>query len=565
MKELHRRYAWIPYLLLALIVLFLTQNGLSPFDAETFSGHDETQAARVIEFTRSIQEGRFPPRISTMMSHGGGFPIFSYYAPAAYWITSMMTGVLPFFSIPNILELSYLAALIVGAWGMYRIGRREGGIPAGMVAATAFVASPYVATEIFVRANLAEVWFFGLLPWGVLGMRTHTLWKQILSIVILALLFSVHTIMSPLALIFMIVITLVVRSWRAGFIILSALFLSASYLLPATTEIGEIQARTIASITQPLDHLVCPIQLWSSTWGYGGSAPGCSQDGMSFMIGKIQLILGGLGAFVYLLFQTLRAQRTPNSHVVGVIFLLLAGSIFFSLTVSYPFWEHIRPLHIMQFPWRFLLFALFGLAFFSGYAIQFVPGGRLRTIGAILVVVALMGMNQKFFIAEPVISDETFLRTYASDAYIKDTAAYRVAEYLPVSVDYKAWRNLEEHLGKRPAFWVTSGDPQAEIIPIDDRPFRKEVRVRSAEPITLHVHAAPYWRITLDDTVLTKFTTDKLGYPIVPVSAEEMSTITVTYVQTTIQHIGNTISLITAILMGAILVRHYVWKPRKKS
>jgi hypothetical protein len=65
-------------------------------------------------------------------------------------------------------------------------------------------------------------------------------------------------------------------------------------LLPVIFERGLVQAESIARLTIYSDHFLTLKQLWHSPWGYGGSAKVGEVDGMSFMLGKFQLMLAGL-------------------------------------------------------------------------------------------------------------------------------------------------------------------------------------------------------------------------------------------------------------------------------
>src|SRR5206468_3841834 len=111
----------------------------------------------------NLTHGQIPPRISPHMSFKMGYPVFTFYAPFAYWVSSALN--LSGFDVADSLKLSFLIAIILGALGMYYFLRSFFGMVASIFGAALYACSPYVAVEIFVRGNLGEVWFLGLLPW----------------------------------------------------------------------------------------------------------------------------------------------------------------------------------------------------------------------------------------------------------------------------------------------------------------------------------------------------------------------------------------------------------------
>ena len=91
-------------------ILFTLSKLLNPLDPRMFNFHDDTQAARIQQMALSIKSLHIPPRLAPEFSHNLGFPVFNFYAPTAYWIT---TGLhLVGFSIPMALKLSFFLTII---------------------------------------------------------------------------------------------------------------------------------------------------------------------------------------------------------------------------------------------------------------------------------------------------------------------------------------------------------------------------------------------------------------------------------------------------------------------
>jgi uncharacterized membrane protein len=97
--------------------------------------------------------------------------------------------------IVNAVRISMVLALITGGWGMYTWLNRRYARPAAFVGAMLFVASPWFASEIFVRGNLATVWFLALAPWSLWALSTFRRHK-ILTAFIIACTLMTHNALS---------------------------------------------------------------------------------------------------------------------------------------------------------------------------------------------------------------------------------------------------------------------------------------------------------------------------------------------------------------------------------
>src|SRR3989339_1230941 len=96
------------FLSIILMIVFFGKN-LNPFSSRMFQFHDETQPARIQQFTSNLKKLNIPPRIAYDFNQKKGYPVFNFYAPFSYWLTSLVniTGL----SIINSIKLSFLLAL----------------------------------------------------------------------------------------------------------------------------------------------------------------------------------------------------------------------------------------------------------------------------------------------------------------------------------------------------------------------------------------------------------------------------------------------------------------------
>ena len=310
------------------------------------------------------------------MNFGIGYPVFNFYAPTAYWIASFLH--LLNFSIINALKISFLGALILAFYGSFKFFNLFFDFWPALAGGFLYILSLYFPLDIFVRGNLAEIWFLALLPLSIFFIikmsRKKTIDKKIFltNTVILSILLTSHNIFSSAFFIWIIPFIIFFSKNRLINLIslLTALGLGAYFWLPVILETKYTFAKEVATLTFYQNHFLCPNQLWQSSWGFGGSAAGCLNDGMSFKIGKIQLILFILG-MLFFVYHLLIGKKNKSSSFP--LYFLVSTCFFLFLTVyqSAFFWKLFEDyLNIIQFPWRFIGLSILGIAFFSSYCLQ---------------------------------------------------------------------------------------------------------------------------------------------------------------------------------------------------
>lgn len=423
-------------LLTCVIVLIGYQ--LNPFNESYFSYHDVSQPARIEQFAKNLRSFQLPSSAPDM-NWGVGYPIFTFYAPTAYWITTALhIGGL---SISQSIKASFLLAMIVTGWGMYTLSLDSfKSKQIAFVSALLYGSSPWVAVEIFVRGNLAEMWFIALLPWAWVVIRRAQI--TIVAVVSLSLAFTSHNALSPVLFGWTLIHVIFQNEQRRALlkIIGLASLLSAHFWIPFMADIGKTYASEVARLTDYRDHFLCLNQLWTGMWGYGGSAPGCLSDGQSFMIGKLPIIFGVVGLALY-------TKSTMSKRKIQVFELLLVigivGSVWLAHSSSAWLWQIASLLQSFQFPWRFISFTLFGLSYFAGYLVSSIRHPRIRALFILACTLILMAQSTRFFAINQLVSanDDGALD---SPSYIREVAAYKVPEYLPRTVDRTLWLNMRK-------------------------------------------------------------------------------------------------------------------------
>ncbi|MGB9883167.1 MAG: hypothetical protein ACPLRN_01475 [Microgenomates group bacterium] len=423
-------------------IIFFLGRDLLPTNDYFFTFHDETQPARIQQFTKELKNFHIPPRVAPDMNYQLGFPIFNFYAPTAYWITSIVN--LMGFNIINSLKISFLLGLIIGFYSSFLFFANFFDFFPSILGAIFYVTSLYFPLDIFVRGNLSEVWFLALLP-----LTLHSLYQNsqknnpkifFFATIFLFSLLTSHNIYSLLIIPFILIFILISKNFKKNLqVFIFACLLSTYFWLPVFVELKYTWAKEVAKATNYQDHFLCWWQMWHSPWGFGGSNKGCFNDGMSFKIGKPQLIFFILGLIIFIIFY--RKKDKYFKYILLLSFYTISN-LFLTLYQSKPIWDTFSIFFSMiQFPWRFIGLSILGIAFFSAFFFEKIKFG-LKNILIILAIVLTLFLNQKYFYGQK-IANKKFEETYLSQSYIKNKVAYKAAEYLPKTVDYKNWRNLE--------------------------------------------------------------------------------------------------------------------------
>jgi hypothetical protein len=533
-----------------IVVFFFLGKELNPFDPHLFLFHDNTQAARLQEFALNLKTGIIPPRLAPNFPFQHGSPVFNFYAPFAYWVGSFihLMGLSSALSLKLLLFLGLFgsfvsfflfASLFFGLWG-------------GLLGATLYSSSLWMAVEIFVRGNVGEIWFMALLPLSLYLLKKNDAKKDRLSFILtsicLSFLFTVHNVLSLISVVFIILFSLLLIHKKKAFLaIIIGLLLGSYFLIPAVLENKLTYANEIAAKTKYSDHFLCAWQLWrADTWSYGGSGTGCLNDDMSFQIGKLQLILSGLGLGVFLYSLKKKWNHSIPLFILG--WTILCG--FLTITFSKPIWDLFSPIMSMfQFPWRFLPFVVFGVAFFAPYLTHIITNRRVHIIIVLMLSMATLFISGKFFSKPWKYSLDEYESMFLTQKYIGQKAAYEIPEYFPRTGNYKAWRTYDKS---------EVGFYSNKLTYEENKPFYKRILVDQIQ-MTLPIHYFPFWEITVNGTKITPTDFDVLGRPILS-ALQSHSTVVVRYNETPIEKFGNFISVFSMMILLLISASKNIWK-----
>jgi len=321
-------------------------------------------------FSAQLGAGDLYPRWLMGMNRGAGSPVFFYYAPLPFYLTSLGVGLFP--------QLSLNVQLAVGEWllialsgvAFFTYARRHVAVLAAAIAAAVYMLLPYhFEVDLWLRQDLGELTVY---IWMPLILRcTEQIFESStfnrnavigLAVTYAALMFS-HL---PTALLFSLCIGIYVlvlsaqqvsikglRQFAAG--IALGVALAAVYWVPALFAQNYIQS----------DKLWTPYFDFHR-WLY----PARSEVANPFAHRLIALI--NITTILFVLFWLVSffsAERKTKMRLLAPM-ILMATAWFLISPASLLLWEHAPALWKVQFPWRVVVVMDLATAIAAMHALQ---------------------------------------------------------------------------------------------------------------------------------------------------------------------------------------------------
>jgi hypothetical protein len=268
-------------------------------------------------------------------------------------------------------KATWALSLALGAFGVFFWLQRKG--PEALLASALYVYSPFILAAIYVRGELGEPFFWGLLPWlfAALSYGGRQAFAYLAALGISILLVLANPGFAVFALIAGAVYALLNRRWLFPIL---AFFLGFT-LYPFT--------RTFFPRPNPefFAHFVLPHQIFSAWWGVRASSPGWIEE-MPFQLGVIPLALSLLSLPGW---AKARDKAGSFALALGLIPILL------SLPLAYPLWKISSFWKLLRYPWEILGFAALGLAILGGMSLHYIPALKDWPLWAALSVLVLLG------------------------------------------------------------------------------------------------------------------------------------------------------------------------------
>ncbi|EEF23657.1 conserved hypothetical protein, partial [Ricinus communis] len=157
------RLAWLALPCLLVVALF----ACAPLLVDgAVDGHSiEYNLVWLKNFAAQLGVGEWYPRWLMGMNRGAGSPVFYYYAPLPFYLTSLGVGLFPGFSL-NV-QLAIGETLLIAASGaaLFFYARRYVGLLAALLAASLYMLLPYhFEVDLWLRQDLGELTVYICMP-----------------------------------------------------------------------------------------------------------------------------------------------------------------------------------------------------------------------------------------------------------------------------------------------------------------------------------------------------------------------------------------------------------------
>ncbi len=535
------------------LILILVLSGLivwPVFLQGYFFHHDDLQVMRVFEMRKCFNDLQLPCRWVPDMGYGNGYPLFNYYSALPYYIGGVSTY---FFSFVDSAKILFFIPLVLGGISMFLLAQKLYGKEAGFLAGILYAFAPYRALDSFVRGAIAESFALAIIPlvfyFVLKTAEKPTKWNIVFGSLSLAAFLTSHNIMTMFFMPFLLIwilMTLYFQKWKnLKPLILSFLLgigLSAFFLLPVFLEKNLVQTETLLQGGSNFrTHFVTVSQIFiDRTWGYGGSQFG-PVDTISFQIGW------PLWWFVLiaipLVFITFKKNIEKN--LIGVLFLtMFLISIFMMHNKSAFIWEMIDSLQYAQFPWRFLSLSIFACSLLGAYYVSFLKT-KWQMVAVTLISALTIFLNWNFFTPRefyPWINDQQKL----ADPLWEIQQKAGVMDYLP--------RTAFEPLGRAVNYAeVLDGNAQTSSYDVLSNSFSFNVDAIDKSTIQVPVFDFPNWEVFANGVLIPHNNNKDLGRIVLELEPGQYM-ITGKFADTPVRVIGNTLSLISLILLVLMLV-----------
>jgi hypothetical protein len=516
-----------------------------------------------------VSQGMLFPRWMPELVLGYGYPLLNFYGPTTYYVAEGL----------HLLGLAHSTALLAtlglliltGGYGALLLARDmfadlknpvfvknrvfELAVDApALVAAVAYLYTPYLLTNVYMRGALAEVGAQALLPWIFWSFRRLLRAERpelyvlpaALSLGGLAATHNITLLWIPVTLLAYIgVLWWPVRGWRAllwpaagG---MAAVGVSAFFWAPLILERGYLSGVAFDIAATYMGENVWTWRNfldWHLPFDYTLSIP--------FQIGALQLALAIAG------FVLIRPKTGEWWYWAIVALLGMAGIS----SLALPLWMNNELLLIAQFPWRLLSIVSLPLALMTGGLLTRLRATPLLT-GATLALLALIILSERpqAQMLTTLIRAPRDLTPAEVAQFELDTNAYGTSsssEFLP------RWAGDGVFAPQPPA----ESQPPVPAVRLDRAsPFRLELLVDAVQAGPLHFATFyfPGWQATLDGAPVAAYPEPARGLLTVDVPAG-VSGLTLVWTGTRVQRTANLVSLLT--LAGLLALA--LWLERRR-
>lgn len=553
-----KKYFTNPIILIWAVVIIILIPILKP---GFFSFHDETHMVDVYEMMRSLELGGFPPRFAPDFNFDLGHPYFNFYYHLPFYITTVFRYL--GFSMTDGFKYMLGLSVVLAASGFYFFLRNHVSKVSAVFGTLVYILSPYFAVDLYVRGSPGELYLFALFPWAGYFLRKYLKESGSINLALASIaIFSIgiaHNVLLPFIypILFLYgIINLIIlkvsskQSFKIFLPFILGILFAAYYLLPAFAEVKFISTYEQINIA---DHFPFIKQLIIPHWGYGPSIWGPLDD-ISFDIGTVNLVLLLISLVIFIW-----AKREVKILLIFFWTVFLIAVVLTNNRTLF-FWESIRFLRLVQFPWRMLLVTTISTSVIAALAIEVVSQkfNKNATVFLITIFLILIALNIWHYHPSEYkqISDEKYLELYFANRTLAGSGEKRglSQEYLNFTEDFiplTIWqKERPKELLSKVSFASDSG-----ILNYKEQGLSYQVNYETDKEDKVIINRAffPGWEAYSGFQKLKIEPYSAFGMIAVPVSSGR-GNFSLKFNNTPIRTIANSISAITASLILVLLI-----------
>jgi hypothetical protein len=520
-------------------------------------GHDfDFHLLNWMEAARQFSHGTLHPHWAFTPAYNAGEPRFVFYPPLSWYLGALLGLLLT--HLPGLSEAAgWTLAPIIFTWialtasGLtcYRLARAFASSNAALLAATIYLANPYMLFTAYERTAYAELLAAAWMPLLLLAILRDrvTVPRIALPVALLWLTNAPAAVMGSYALALLAAFRVVSTHRResAGTLQLALKILAgaslgfglaAFYIVPAVYERRFVQIAMATITGMRIDR--------NFLFEHTGTTPDALlHDQVLHTASVIAILL--LAATVVALVAAFMLRKAKSSAPIFPAFplaILSAGVAFLLTPLSVPLWNHAPQALFLQFPWRLLavlapVCALALSTVMSRFELKFTP----TAIAAVMLVAALTYPAYHAF-RQPCDPEDTAparLALFHSSAGTDPTD-----EYTPKTADNDALKP------NNPPYWLAAlpTDPPPATAQSGLGPMHLSVTAPRTEDLVLNLRDYPAWRINLNGAPAPTRAPRADGLIAIPIPAGA-ATIDIRYAHTLDQTLGDATSLLGILLL----------------
>lgn len=537
---------------LAIISVFVLLSSKAMFHTGFFRTIDDITTVRVEHLARELKRGEwvnnFPVRWAADLSHGYGYPIYTFYAPLSYYVGSTLMIIANLSDIVATKAI-YAFPLLIGSYLFYWASRRRLEWLSAISATIVYTVFPFRGFDTYIRGGVGEAWAMAFLPalvGGLFLIQDGNKFGKYIVAIFLALSILSHNISALLILSFVLIYGVIFLFKKKDFwlSVVLGLGLSTFFWMPMIAYLNIVKITYSESIGDKLLVFLEPVQkLVNFNFTY---VPMKTHTPLIFYI-----FLTSLVVFI------LKRKILHNEKRVSFLFWLSISLIMYSLLseVSKPFWQFTLPVsRLLQFPWRLLILMSVTIPMSIGYATQSLQQKISKYTYALMISASML-------IFLPFFAPKEYSYFYSYSAEDSGPCATSVGEeYLPI------WTKKCITSGNNSDIFFFGGDFEetynSKIV------IEGVVDTEADTEFEVNNYYFPGWTVYVDGKkVPVEYTYSKHGLFKAKVT-QGRHNLTVKYTKTNVMWVADIITLLTLMLIvcgaGAIAInRKKDGKPKK--